>query len=524
MLSPEEIKIVEFGKKNGKTQEQVLYALAQYRNEKPEQPMNTMGFMAAVNDLPQDAKQIFTGARDAVTAGIETAQQAREQVTNQEISPLAGTIKTIGGGLSAGARAIGGVALGAGKALLSPFREQQIANKVGEVAQNVMETEPAQFVMEKYNSLTPEEKAVVDGTLGTVEGLGAVLGASGASKLFGKAKEVANSIQEFNIPKLDLRQSALSQSISQTAKDVIPKSADLRDSSIAKAFKLAPSDITNIKSFTQNDIGEFMGRYNLIKNTPEETLEDLARFQQRNYDRVGDAVSLVDNSYTFNEIPEFKQILDFMEQELAKTTSRGFAQARQQIKAIKEGGEFSLSDMQQTKRMFDEITSFYKRSGDVKDSLKAEDMTRNMSNVREFISNEVKAQYPELDINILNNNVQTSRAILDAVVNRSGKTDTESLFKLGDMAVLGAGNVSAPYAGFAALVAKKVIESAPIRLRMAKKFDEIARKSMTEQGLTPKDLKDLDKMIQDELAKSLSSTDRKEILDFRTNLLSNDQK
>lgn len=127
-------------------------------------------------DIPNDLKQAFTGSRDAVTRGFETADQARQQVESDEISPLAGTLKTIGGGLRAGAEVVGQGVLAAGKSVLTQNREDKISSAIEPLAQGVGESDTVQFLVEKYQSLSPEKKALVDGTLGISEGLGTMFG------------------------------------------------------------------------------------------------------------------------------------------------------------------------------------------------------------------------------------------------------------------------------------------------------------------------------------------------------------
>lgn len=124
-----------------------------------------------------DIKEAFSGAVEGVTEGLETAEQIKERVTKGETTPISGTFQTIGAGLKAGARAVGEGVIGLGKAVLPQKAEEAIGGVVEKGAKAIVQTEPVQRLIEKYNQLEPEAKRNVDATLGVAEGLGTILGA-----------------------------------------------------------------------------------------------------------------------------------------------------------------------------------------------------------------------------------------------------------------------------------------------------------------------------------------------------------
>lgn len=175
-LTSEEKQIRDFGAKAGKSETQVLDAIRKYRRSiQPKEAKS--GFLATLRDIPSDVRETFTGAVEDVRGGIETAEEARTQVETGEISPLAGTAKTIGGGLSAGAGVIGRGVLGLAKSFVSPRTEEKVTGLVETGAQKVVETEPVQNLIQRYEGLSQQQKAVVDGLLGTTEGLATIVGA-----------------------------------------------------------------------------------------------------------------------------------------------------------------------------------------------------------------------------------------------------------------------------------------------------------------------------------------------------------
>ena len=136
-----------------------------------------------VSDIPSDIGDAFSGAVDSVSRGIETGREARAQVESGEISPISGTVKTIGGGLRAGAGVIGEAVGGLLKLPFTQKAEETTAEAAGNVAQSVVESAPAQTIAEAYNNLSPDQKAVVDGILGTAEGVATGVGVGAAGNV-----------------------------------------------------------------------------------------------------------------------------------------------------------------------------------------------------------------------------------------------------------------------------------------------------------------------------------------------------
>jgi hypothetical protein len=150
-FSDKELKIIEWGKANGKSQEEISEAIFRTRtglppasSEQQAQPQQKEGgFMSdtvdAIKDIPQDLKQGFDSSVEHVSEGMETANEAREQVTRGEITPLAGTVKTLGGGAKAGARTIGEGFMALIKSPFSQKAEDKFAAKTAEVVADAAE-------------------------------------------------------------------------------------------------------------------------------------------------------------------------------------------------------------------------------------------------------------------------------------------------------------------------------------------------------------------------------------------------
>lgn len=305
-----------------------------------------------------------------------------------------------------------------------------------------------------------------------------------------KLTKLIPKIKELSAPKV----------VTDIVKDVKPTAAAVRDRFLANSLRLAPvEDISAIEHATGNNIGDFMSRFNLIKDTPEETAAALGKFSKKNYDLTRDAISLVDDRFTLDDVPELKPVMDFLKTDLAKRSSPEYKQALEHLIKIEKQADFELQDVQYVKSLFDDVESVYKKTGDVRDAVQAQDKANTVSHVRRFIEDRVQEVYPDVDIRQLNNNVQTSRAIHDAVIKRSNKADTASLFQLGDMAVLGIGEAQAPGAGYAALFAKKIINSSPILLRLSRYFGS---KTVPGKAGNTKQLEEVESLIRTELEKA----------------------
>ncbi len=165
------------------------------------------GFIAAIKDIPSDIKEGFQGAVKDVQEGMDKAGEARAQVEENyfvtdpktgkqvrkegSISPLAGTVKTIGAGLGAGARVIGRGITTIGKFFISPSTEDKINKKVEDVAQKIASSDTVKSIVNGYNGLTPETKALVDGGLGITEGITSFLGLGAGSTAVKEGTAVA---------------------------------------------------------------------------------------------------------------------------------------------------------------------------------------------------------------------------------------------------------------------------------------------------------------------------------------------
>jgi hypothetical protein len=465
----------------------------------------------------QNLAETFTKAGERIKGAVTQAQQdfqsGQEMTDNGMITP-AGVAKSAGAVVRGVGRTLGTVAGATFAPVLDiPAVKSTIESGIEGALENDTVATVAGKAAELAQRYPDAAKDLEDiANIATV-GIGKI-GEKPVQELVTKAgQKIVKAPASLVISIANLSKPKFVKAITDTASDVIPKADDLRDRTLAKALRLAPvEDISVIKQSTGNDIGEFMNRFELVKDTPEETVDALAKFQRQNFDRTRDAIALVDNKFTFQDIPELKDTIDFLKNDLQGRKSPEYQQILTKLNEISAKPEFELLDAQYVKNVFDDVESVYKRTGDVRDAVAAQDKAQTIAPVRRFIEDRVQEVYPEIDIRALNNNVQTSRAIMDAVLKRAPKADTSSFFQLGDLAILGVGNVQTPGLGYGALFAKKVFESAPIQLRLSRAFAGKVKPADVIKGLTPDKLKKIDEIITKELKASMLEPEQVSIL------------
>jgi len=478
--------------------------------------------MEKTPDIVSDIKQFGGEVRE--TFG-EAAQKVQEAKTATDQSKVRGIAQSLGITAGAVADTIGNAFKLAVKAPLSQNTENKIKSKIGEFAEKISDSPGMQDLQEVSkgfknwydNELTPAQQRDVDAFGGVAKLASEFVGVGTTKQVAKPAIEVTEqafkNVSE-NVAKLTplkIQKPSLSgfKIAGDIVKDVTPKAVDIGDRQIAKALNLsAVTDIARFKSVTGNDLGEFMARNDLIKDTTKETVEDLANFQKRNFEAKKDIVSLVEDKFTFEDAPEFAGLVDNLIKDLGKPKSPEFKQQVQILNDIKKSGEFDLSQMEYVKALSDDVNSFYNRTGDVRSGVQIKDQEALVNATRRFIEDIIAQKYPEVNIRELNRNTQSSRFILDTIAKNAGKGDTRSLASLGDYAVLGIGSNVAPGIGITALLGKKLIESAPIRLRIAR---QMYKKAGIKAGdkISKKELDEINKLIKKELDEIMGQATKK---------------
>lgn len=254
----------------------------------------------------------------------------------------------------------------------------------------------------------------------------------------------------------------------KVVKDMMPTSESTIDHLVARAFGLAPTtDLANIKSVTGNNVGAFLTKNALLKGAPEEVISSLKSFAKSNTKSVSDIVDTVKTKYDLTSTPEIKNIAEIVSKDLADSTAASHVAARDLAQRILASDTFELRDVLKLRRATDKIESAYKATGDAKDTIKASSIAENMTGVRKFIRDEVQKVHPTIDVGLMDNNVQTSHAILNAIRKRAGKAATASTITLTDLSAFGIGSILNPVAGLTMFMANKLMNNPTIQLKIA---------------------------------------------------------
>lgn len=277
-------------------------------------------------------------------------------------------------------------------------------------------------------------------------------------------------------------------------KDVVPSLDKIANEEVTKALQLTAGDVKNIEASTGNVVGRFMADKNLIGNNLSETQKLVKDYFKINYDTVRTEISKVKDIYTQSQVPRFTQALTELKNQVSGVAGQELK--LKEIDNLLKKKQVSLNDVQRVKELVDNTYNLYSVMGDVKEGVAKQGFANMRSEMKKFIESKVK-KITGTDISQLNNNVSTSKAIMDAAELRSTSGLTKSNFKIGDLGIFGIGSFVNPLFGAALLFAKKVIESPSMRFRIAKFVDGIsdARKLKLQQdlskGVVPEELKKL---------------------------------
>ncbi len=508
-LTEQEQKIVLFGKENGKSPSEIVQAISSYRQEQQKINIDASnapkeGEMGYLKRVATDFKTGFSGAKEDINStdsrsDFSKGLSAATKVASAIVSPVleAPVIKQVGEFAN---KAINFTADEVAK-LYSPEFKASLANMSDEEFQKA--TQPLQDIA-NLGSIANDILAIK----GTAEATKTV--PSAVSKVKKATSGITPPDATGAVKNITEKINSVVKPIKEAVQDITPTKEVLRDKAFARAFKLAPvEDLAQIEQMTGNKPAAWTDKYQLIKNTPAETTESIAKFKRENLNIANDAISLVPDEFTFEDMPQLKTTIDFLKKDLQGRESPEYKQVLGRIQNIESAGKFNLMDAQYIKNVFDDVESIYKKTGDVRDALLAQDKANTIAPVRRFIEDRVKEYYPQIDIRSLNNNIQTASAIIDAIVKRAPKAETSSLFQLGDMAVIGVGNQIVPGTGFAALFGKKIIESAPIQLRIAS-YLAGKTKDIT-KGMSLEEINNMNAFIQEELKTAMDAPTKAEL-------------
>lgn len=342
-----------------------------------------------------------------------------------------------------------------------------------------------QFVSDRYGSLDKLKETVIEDPVSVLADIATVfsggataLGKIGEATKIGTITEAGQKLSQ--VSKVVEPTTSIGQPIQKTAKvikestpsriigEAIPSIKSLRQNEVVKSLDLTQGDLANIKKSTGNDVTDFIVSKNLIKETPEAIADALNKFRKDTKQLKQQEIQNVVTSYNKKDIPDVIKGLNTILEPIKKTA--GLEDTVKQINTLLKKKSYKLQDIQDAQYLIDENSSIYSRIGETKAGASAKGLDNIRKNIKTFIEDEVtKSTDGKTNIKKLNNDIQTSFAIEDAINNRATRNLTRQKISLGDSVVLFGGSATFnPAVGVGLYISKKLIETPSFRLAFTK--------------------------------------------------------
>lgn len=376
-----------------------------------------------------------------------------------------------------------------------------------------------QFFKDRYGSMDKFKETAIEDPVGVLADVASVFSGAGSGlKLAGlpgvaeKVSTVSKVVDPLNaIPATikKTKQVAADSTPGKIVAEISPTSYKLQQGQVAKALELTPGDLSTIKSKTGNDVTDFIVKNDLIRQTPEEIATALHDTRKTRMDEVRGEISRVPSIYSPDQVPNVKKGLEVILQGVDEVP--GLETVADEIRALYAKEKYTLEDVQLAKELIDENSNIYSKVGDVKNASQARGLDNIRKDLRKFIEDEVSLHTDgQTNIRQLNNDVQTTFAIEEAILNRATRGQSRQYITVFD-AMLGTGAYATmgPYAAVGLVVAKKVAESPAFRLWTAKllakqpvQFVKKAAQEFAAKNLSPETKATLQSILDEAAANS----------------------
>ena len=420
-------------------------------------------------DLIGDFKQIGTDILSGSQKRTDAIGAIKSKMEEGEKSNTAAVLQTAGQLAGSASDAIAAATKGVVKMVLGPKSEIKVKELVQGFGQKVLANPEIHKVVAWYEKLPDDKKDALDAVGGfaslAADFVGVGVAERGAKAGLTTVKEGAEQIAK--------TAEDIAIGTKKITGEIIPSAEGIVNYQVTRALDLTAGDVKNISLSTGNEVGEFLAKKNLIAGNKLETVKMVEDFADNSYKVVREEIAKVDKIYKPSNIPRYVESLKAISKQVDKVP--GLERVSVEVEnLLNKSKNISLNDVQRVKELLDEHFSLYKVTGDVKEGAAKEGLSNLRKDVKEFIEREVKDTTGS-DIASLNNDVSTSRGILEAVTERSTRGLTRSNIKIGDLGVFGVGAaIGSPILGVAAVVAKKIVESSAIRLKIARYLDKIS--------------------------------------------------
>lgn len=440
------------------------------------------GTLKAIGNTPRSAIELAKNVATAVTNPVQT------------VKSVASIVK--GAGAKLAETALEDTELG--QKLLQKMSDSRVARGLeplkvdengklqGEDTQDLQTFNAVKtFVTDRYGSVDKLKETAIEDPVGVLADLATVLtGAGGVvskvgnvskipeiAKVGSQITKVAQTVEPINaVTKVagKTKQLASNSLAGKVVQDIIPTGTEMQRNQVTKALDLTQGDLVTIGKKTGNDVTEFIVAKGLIKDSPEAVAQSLNDLRKSTKELKANEIAQVKNVYTPEQVPSVIKGLNTILEDV--DTVAGLENVAGDIKNLLNKKQFTLEDIQNAQYLLDENSSIYSKIGDTKSGTKARGLDNIRKDIRSFIETEVDtATNGNTNIRQLNNDIQTSYAIEDAINTRATRGLTRQKISLSDSVVLfGGGATFSPVVGIGLYLGKKVIESPTFRLAFTK--------------------------------------------------------
>jgi hypothetical protein len=267
---------------------------------------------------------------------------------------------------------------------------------------------------------------------------------------------------------------------------------------ITSSLRLHPNQIKNFENFNGESISQFMIRKGILSGgddiinagkgvqltgsnpfgrTKIGMMDDLERIARKAKSTVDSDLARIQQTYDIiDDAPEVLTALSEL-QETAKTY--GLLDDLDFVNGMINKERLSLTDINAVKRRMDDLYNLYSSTNEPSASLVAERLRRIRKKIKEFI--EVEAERKGLPyIGLLNEDTQKATALLKYAERAAMSGMGRNVISLADL-VTGSttfGITRSPLATVGIVVSRRVLDSAPFKMTLAKFMNRLTKKQI----------------------------------------------
>lgn len=277
-----------------------------------------------VKEMGRDVLETGQNIGETISKGAENIQKI---AGNEDFNIAQKSMGVLGSLLGTGAKTIGDVTMGVGKAVLSQDVEDQLKSVAQEVAQGISETETAKKVADWYGNLNPDDKLIVDSAGGFVALLTELAGAGVAGRAATPVKEGVQTALEMGVKGVREGGEAMMSKVDEMAqgskvKRLATQEAKV-DDAVARIIQGTPDDIARAKKALSEIDTDGVETYADLNTRMQESVDTLrkkvdtelennptvyTKFQlaRKNDVKVGNKVKTVYDNPTLNALDELE--------------------------------------------------------------------------------------------------------------------------------------------------------------------------------------------------------------------------